>query len=279
MSNSRWDVKLAIVSGAASGIGSAVTRALLEDGSSVIAVDLNMTDAAVAMLEQACHNPDQKVVPVSGNVADAPGLRSLISAAVAEHGQPDFALNCAGINRTGNFEKISDEDYTAVITVNLLGSRNFARAVLPHMAAGSQFALLASLGGLVANYAYSAYSASKFGVVGLAEVLRVEYKPLGIGVSVICPPEIPTPMVEAEMKDMHPAQRALKDTGGLVELEDLVPYLLNKSVRDKQYMIIPGARARLTSLLFKLLPSRLIQAYTDSVVKKVFVEHPDAPKR
>jgi len=63
------------------------------------------------------------------------------------------------------------------VDINLKGSRNFAAAVLPHMASGSRLVLLASLAGLVGNYAYAAYNASKFGVVGLASALRIEYKP------------------------------------------------------------------------------------------------------
>ena len=172
--NSRWSVERAVVSGAASGIGQAAVEDLLRDGASVIAVDLNLPQSVIEDFQALAIHPNQMILPVTADVTDAPGLRESVAEAVAEMGAPDFALNCAGIQRAGNFEQISDADYSAVINVNLLGSRNFALAVLPHLSTGGQFALLASMGGLVGNYGYSAYAASKFGVIGLAEVLRLE---------------------------------------------------------------------------------------------------------
>ena len=275
----RWSVRNAIISGAASGIGQAAIKTLVADGSNVVAIDLKISAATMEELNTLKTHQDQKIVALEVDVTNAKELRESISSAVMELGAPDFALNCAGIQRAGNFERISDEDYAAVINVNLLGSRNFARAVLPHMHAGSQLALLASMGGLVGNYGYSAYAASKFGVVGLAEVLRLEYKPLDIGISVICPPEIPTAMVEQEMKTMHPVARALKDSGGLVQLEELIPYMLNESILKKKYMVIPGRQARILRVALKLIPTALMNMYTDSVVRKVFKREPGAPKR
>lgn len=86
------------------------------------------------------------------------------------------------------------------VEVNLIGSRNFSAAVLPLMTPGAQLALIASLAGLVPNYGYAAYSASKFGVVGLAGCLRLEYRPKGIDVCVVCPPGVETPMVTEERR-------------------------------------------------------------------------------
>ncbi|MEH6569284.1 MAG: SDR family NAD(P)-dependent oxidoreductase [Halioglobus sp.] len=275
----RWNVRTAVISGAASGIGQAAIKALVADGSNVVAIDLKIPAATLEEFTILKTRQDQKIITLEADVTNAEGLREAVSSAVMEIGEPDFALNCAGIQRAGNFERISDADYAAVINVNLLGSRNFARAVLPHMHAASQLALLASMGGLIGNYGYSAYAASKFGVVGLAEVLRLEYKPLDIGVSVICPPEIPTAMVEEEMKTMHPVARQLKDSGGLVQLEELIPYMLNESILKKKYMVIPGRQARILRVALKLIPTGILNMYTDSVVRKVFKREPGAPKR
>ena len=274
-----WNVRTAIISGAASGIGQAAIKALVADGSNVVAIDLKISAATLEEFNTLKTRQDQKIIALDADVTNAEGLRKAISSSVMELGAPDFALNCAGIQRAGNFERISDEDYAAVINVNLLGSRNFARAVLPHMHAGSQLALLASMGGLIGNYGYSAYAASKFGVVGLAEVLRLEYKPLDIGVSVICPPEIPTAMVEEEIKTMHPVARALKDSGGLVQLEELIPYMLNESILKKKYMVIPGRQARILRVALKLIPTGVVNMYTDRIVRNVFKREPGAPKR
>ncbi|MGI9295791.1 MAG: SDR family NAD(P)-dependent oxidoreductase [Pseudomonadales bacterium] len=277
--SSRWGVKHAIISGGASGIGLAIAKALLADGANLTILDLNIPDAKQQELGAQKKAANQEILSVEVNIADAPSVRSAVQAGVEKFGAPDFALNCAGINLTGNFAHINDDDFARVINVNLLGSRNFAHAVLPHMQAGAQFALLASLGGILANYAYSAYSSSKFGVMGLANVLRTEYAAVGIGVSAICPPEVPTPMVAEEHKSMHPAQRALKDSGGVVDLVDLVPYVLDHALLKKNFLIIPGTQAKLMYWVSRLLPLRWFNAYVDRVVRQVFSQHPDAIKR
>jgi NAD(P)-dependent dehydrogenase (short-subunit alcohol dehydrogenase family) len=277
--NSRWNVKHAIISGGASGIGLAMAKALAADGSHITVLDLNAPVAIIEQIVAQCKTQDQQVLAIEVNMTDAPAVRAAVASAVEQQGPPDFSLNCAGIQFADNFEKIPDDAFAKVINVNLIGSRNFAVAVLPTMQPGSQLALLASMGGLIANYAYSAYSASKFGVVGLAEVLRTEYAAVDIGISMICPPEVPTPMVEEEMRHMHPVQRELKDSAGLVTTDELVPYALDKCVLKKQFRVIPGARARLMYVLSRYLPSSIFNWYIDGVVRKTFAKNPDAPRR
>ena len=87
--------------------------------------------------------------------------------AAAALGAPELAINCAGIQRASPFEQLPAEHFEQTVAVNLVGSRHFAAAVLPHMVAGSRLALVSSMAGFAANYSYAAYSAAKFGVVGL----------------------------------------------------------------------------------------------------------------
>lgn len=277
--SSRWSVKHAIISGGSSGIGLAMAKALAADGSHITVLDLSAPEQIIEQIVAECKTDAQQVLAIEVNMTDATAVRAAVAQVLEQQGAPDFALNCAGIQFADNFEKIPDDAYDKVIMVNLIGSRNFAVAVLPTMQPGSQFALLASMGGLIANYAYSAYSASKFGVVGLAEVLRIEYAPVGIGISMICPPEVPTPMVEEESRHMHPVQRELKDSAGLVTTDELVPYALDKCVLKKQFRVIPGARARLMYMLSRYLPSGFFNWYVDGVVRKTFSSNPDAPRR
>lgn len=276
---SRWGVKNAIVSGGASGIGLAMAKALAADGSNVVVLDLHAPQKVVKEVEAACCNDSQQVLSYEVDITDAPAVRAAVNEAVAKLGMPDFALNSAGVQFARNFEQIPDDKFAMVINVNLLGSRNFAVAVLPHMENGCQLALVASMGGMVTLYGYSAYSASKFGVVGLGEVLRSEYKPLGIDITLICPPEIPTPMVEEEKKNMHPVAAALKDTGGVVSLEELVPYTLDQTILKKKGLVIPGIEARLTYHATRLIPRSVFNWYTDNVTSKVLRKNPDAPRR
>src|SRR3546814_19586442 len=87
------------------------------------------------------------------------------------------------------------------------------------MGKGSCLALIASMAGLTSNYAYAAYGAPKFGVVGLATTLRYEYEPLGIGISCICPPEVKTPMVASERANGNPVSLELKEFAGSLEID------------------------------------------------------------
>lgn len=276
---SRWNTKHAIISGGASGIGLATAKALLADGSNLSVLDLRISDDLRDDLASNRLNDAQQLQLLPVDITDAAAVREAVDEAVNLLGKPDFALNCAGINLTANFAHIADQDFARVININLLGSRHFAVAVLAHMQAGAQLALLASLGGLIANYAYSAYSASKFGVVGLANVLRTEYAIEDIGVSAICPPEVPTPMVEAEHESMHPAQRALKDSAGVVELDYLVPYMLDAAILKKRFMIVPGLQAKLMYAVSRFAPMSWLHAFVDRTVRQVFDQHPDAIRR
>ena len=122
-----------------------------------------------------------------------------------------------------------------------------------------------ALAGFTPNYSYAAYSASKFAVVGLAKVLRLEYKPRGIGVSLICPPEVDTPMVLEERKNMHPASRELKGFGGSLSIEAAVAGILEGLDAGRE-LIIPGRKARLSYFCNRYLPDFIVNGLVDRVV-------------
>lgn len=271
MGNSRR--RVVFITGGMSGIGHYLAGMYADEGCDVALFDLSVNDARLKEIEARCKVLGQCARAWRADVCDAAGTRAAVDAAVAELGAPDLVINSAGVQRAGEFLKQSAEDYELVIRVNLNGSRNVAAATLPHMRTGGQLAFLASMAGLTANYSYTAYCASKWGVVGLASVLRIEMKPKGIDISVICPPEIPTPMVEQELLTMHPVARALKDFAGVVSLEDACAEI--KAGLDKRrFRIIPGSKARFTYLLARFLPDFFLQGITDSKVRKILAQHP-----
>jgi short-subunit dehydrogenase len=106
---------------------------------------------------------------------------------------------------------------------------------------------------LVTSYSYAAYNASKHGVVGLAGALRLEYIDKGVEVSVICPPEINTPMVVEERKTLAPAGAKLKEAAGTLELDPACDYILAK-LKRRSYMIVPGFRARCITVIARWFP-------------------------
>jgi NAD(P)-dependent dehydrogenase (short-subunit alcohol dehydrogenase family) len=255
--------KTTFVTGGGSGIGLALAEALASRGAKVAAFDLKFSDAARARLRMAC--PDALFFEV--DVRDAAGVDEAVNKAVEKIGAPDVAINSAGVQVARPFLEISSERYDFVIDINLKGSRNFAAAVLPHMGKGSHLALVASIAGVVSNYGYAAYSSSKFGVVGLASALRIECRTHGICVSVICPPEVETPMVEEERRTAPAVTMQTKQFAGTVTLDELCVQVMHGLDRGR-FMIVPGSwRARFTVFLGRTFP-RLMASITDSMIAK-----------
>ncbi|MBP6683695.1 MAG: SDR family NAD(P)-dependent oxidoreductase, partial [Halioglobus sp.] len=155
-----------------------------------------------------------------------------------------------------------------VMRVNVFGSRNFVDAVLPYLRPGARLALVASMAGFAANYSYAAYCASKFAVVGLGRVLRLELRPGDIDVSIICPPEVDTPMVVEEAKTMHPVSRTLKDLGGSLSLEEAMKGIL-AGLDAGRHVIIPGFKAKLTYFCNRYLPDFIMNGVVDRIVRSV----------
>src|SRR3546814_20220692 len=121
------------------------------------------------------------------------------------------------------------------------------------MGKGSCLALIASMAGLTSNYAYAAYGAPKFGVVGLATTLRYEYEPLGIGISCICPPEVKTPMVASERANGNPVSLELKEFAGSLEIDPACDAML-AGLDAGRWMIIPGVNSRIPAFAARHLP-------------------------
>ncbi len=119
----------------------------------------------------------------------------------------------------------------------------------------------------MSNYGYAAYSSSKFGVVGLATALRIECKTRGIAVSVICPPEVETPMVEEERRTAPAITMQTKQFAGTVTLDDLCVQVMHGLERSR-FLIVPGSwRARFTVFLGRTFP-RLMASVTDNMIAK-----------
>ena len=259
----RWET--AFVTGGGSGIGLRLVERLIDDGARVAIFDLRLAEAVrSALTERAAARGGSTCSFHEVDIRDRAALAAAVTAAVAATGAPALAINCAGTQISKAFVDLSGDEFDFVVGVNLVGSRNFAAAVLPAIRSGGQLALIASLAGLVANYGYTAYNASKFGVVGLAGALRLEYKPKGIDVSVICPPEVDTPMVTAERATGNPISLRLKAFSGTLSVEDACAEILH-GLEGRRWMIVPGSRARLTRRLAMMVPG-VMNAISDRMV-------------
>lgn len=244
----KWDT--ALISGGGSGIGLRVAEMLRARGTAVAVVDLRIDERSRSRLSAG----DGPAVSFhEADVSDGAALNTAVEDAVGAIGAPALALNCAGIQDSAAFPELSEERFRRVIEVNLIGSRNFAAAVLPHLRPGGQLALIASMAGLVPNYGYAGYSASKHGVVGLAGCLRLECKPQGIDVSVICPPEVETPMVDDERRSGDPIGLELKKFSGTLQVDDACDQIV-RGLAARRWMIVPGRRAQLTRRIAQFVP-------------------------
>ena len=250
------------ISGGGSGIGLYFAKKFAAMGAKVVIFDLRISEEVRSEL-MALSNA-QALAFHELDICDDSAVSAAAAESAAKLGGPELALNCAGIQISKPFLELSAAEFTRVVNINLIGSRNFAAAVLPHMGRGSRLAFVASLAGLVSNYTYAAYNASKFGVVGLAGAVRMDSIARGIEVSVICPPEVMTPMVEQELKTMDPITFELKQVAGTLDLDTACKEIF-AGLEKGDFYIIPGFRARMIWRLNRWFPG-LLQKKTDKII-------------
>lgn len=243
-----------VVSGGGSGLGFGLACRYLKRGLRVTILDLSLNDDRARNLEELTKQYHGAWQFKQANVTDATALKAAIVEAIETFGSIDLAINSAGVVINKSFADTSPEDFKRVIDINLNGSFNFASAVLPTMKPGARLALIASIAGLISNYAYSAYGASKFGVVGLATTLRYEYEHKGIHISCICPPEVQTPMVAEEHKHGNKVSLALKKFGGSMQADDACNQIL-QGLDAGKWMIIPSVNAKVLAASARLFPT------------------------
>lgn len=242
-----------VISGAGSGLGHGLAIRLLKRGTRVTVLDLVISDERRTALNAAAQQGKTRWAFLAANITDAVRMNAAVGEAVAVFGAPDLAINSAGIGLSKTFANMTTELFRKVIEVNLIGSYNFASAVVPKLQPGARLALVASLAGITSNYSYSAYGSSKFGVVGLATALRFEYEALGIHISCICPPEVKTPLVTEERASGDPVALDLKLIAGSMELDPACDQIL-AGLDAGHWMILPSFAAKATAFAAQRLP-------------------------
>jgi NAD(P)-dependent dehydrogenase (short-subunit alcohol dehydrogenase family) len=195
----RFEGRLAVVTGAASGIGRATALRLASEGASLALVDRNREGAEAVAAELG----SAKVGAYACDVSRAEEVRAAAAALVRDLGPPAVLANVAGIgrpSRTGRIEDVDDEGWHQTLAVNLSGPFYWCRELVPGMAERGRGAVVnvSSLAGRSksANADFS-YSASKAGLLGLTRHLAFDYGPRGVRVNAICPGGVDTPMIRA----------------------------------------------------------------------------------
>ncbi|MGC9502140.1 SDR family oxidoreductase [Baaleninema sp.] len=256
-----------IITGGSSGIGKATALKFAQQNAklSILARDSAKLDAAKAELEAVT---SQQVLALSADVSDRTAAETAIQTAIDRQGIPDLLVLSAGIAQPGYVTDLDTDTYERAMSVNYFGSLYCTRAVLPAMIQRRRghLVFLSSGAGLVGLFGYSAYSPSKFAVRGLAESLRGELKPQGIGVSVVYPPDTDTPQLAEENRTKPPETQAITATAKLWT-PDAIAREIVKGVRQNRFVIAPGLMMGMLARFHGAIDP-LLEGYFDRVVAK-----------
>jgi 2-keto-3-deoxy-L-fuconate dehydrogenase len=198
--------KVAIVTGAGSGIGAAITKLFARQGADVIALDL---------VETAAHNTAAAVRLAGGrasaypcDVSDAAGVDAVFAAIADAHPRVDILVNNAGISHIGSIEQTSPEDFDRLFRVNVRGVFLCARAAVSIMLRQGSGVILnmASIAGLVGLPDRFAYSMTKGAVLSMTRSIAIDFVKRGIRCNCICPARIHTPFVDGYLASHYPGR-------------------------------------------------------------------------
>jgi 3-oxoacyl-[acyl-carrier protein] reductase len=188
--------KVAVVTGAAQGIGRAIAETLARAGADVVVVDLDTTraqDTAAAVTAQG-----RRALTIKANVAEWSDVKAMTDQILEEWGRLDILVNNAGITRDGLLLRMKEEDWNLVLDVNLKGTFHCTKAVLPAMTKQRAGAMvnIASVVGVMGNIGQANYAASKAAVIGFTKTVAREYASRGITVNAVAPGFIETAMTQ-----------------------------------------------------------------------------------
>ena len=247
--------RTAVITGGASGIGYATARLLADEGMRLVLADIEPEP-----LERAAAGLD--AVAVVCDVGDKASVERLADRAWDECGTVDLVFNNAGVAVAGPVAAMAHADWEWLMRVNLWGPIHGVEAFLPRMieqGTGGHLLFTASFAGLVPNVGLGPYTVTKYGTVALAEVLRKELRPHGIGVSVLCPMRVETNIGTSERNRPEglggssagaaqpadpgsagpPGPAAADDRAGRVLPVDDVAADLVRAVRDGRLYVLP----------------------------------------
>lgn len=237
--DARFTDRVAIVTGAGSGLGRATARRLAEEGASVAAVDL-ATDAAEKVVAEIAETGG-RARAVTADVSEPASVRTAVDEVAAELGRPQIVVNSAGIGGFAHSTEESFERWSAILGVNLTGTFLVSQAALPHLLdGGGAIVNVASNAGLMGQPYSAAYCASKGGVVNLTRALALEYIKRGVRVNAVAPGGMNTPMIAGfsmpEGVDLKAFARVTSSLG-YAEPEELAGLIAFVASDDARYMV------------------------------------------
>lgn len=221
--------KVALVTGASRGIGSEIARTLARDGAFVIVNYNGSKDRAEAVVEEI-KAAGGSAVTYGCNVSDFLACEAMIKELIQTYGHIDILVNNAGITKDGLLMKMSEDDFNAVIDINLKGAfhtiRHLSRYLLKQRY--GRIINISSVSGVMGNAGQANYSASKAGVIGLTKSVARELASRGITCNAVAPGFIETDMTASlndDAKEKLISQIPLRTTGKTRDVAELVAFL------------------------------------------------------
>ena len=223
------DGKVALITGAARGIGKAIALKFASEGADIAFTDLVINDSAQETIREI-EELGRKVKGYASNCANFEETQAVVEEIVKDFGRIDVLVNNAGITKDGLVMRMSEQQWDAVIDVNMKGAFNFLHAVVPVMARqqGGSIINMASIAGQTGNPGQVNYSASKAGLIAMAKSVAKEMGPRGIRANSIAPGFIISEMTDAlpqAVKDEYLKMIPLKHGGTVEDIANTALYL------------------------------------------------------
>jgi len=251
--------KVALITGAGSGIGRAMAHSLAKRGCHLALADIHSTNLEQTAAEVRKYRV--KVSTVVLDVTDKEAIKKLPEEVIHHHGAVDILVNNAGIAAGGTFIMMSEEHFDRVMEVNFHAVVRITRAFLPHLLQREEARIvnLSSLFGLISPAEQTAYSASKFALRGFSNALRHELEETSVGVSVVHPGGIATNIAESAIQPkgatLEEINLKLARAKKLLRMPpDKAAEIIVKGIEHNKSRILVGTDAKLLSLMERMMP-------------------------
>jgi 3-oxoacyl-[acyl-carrier protein] reductase len=222
--------KVALITGGAQGIGKVTALLLAEKGADVAVSDVNREGAEETAKE--IERLGRRGLALEGDVSKPEDAEQIVDTTVEQLGGIDILVNNAGITRDGLLLRMTEEDWDAVLNVNLKGTFNCSKAAIKHMIKrkSGRIVNIASVVGEMGNAGQANYAASKAGIIGLTKSIAREYAQRGINVNAVAPGYIQTPMTEGlpdKVKEELKAQIPMARLGTALDVGNAIYFLVS----------------------------------------------------
>lgn len=219
--------RVALITGAARGIGATIALALAAEGTDIAVVDYGEQSAAEETLAKIAER-GVRVAYYRCDVSDFAAAKATADAVVKDFGKIDILVNNAGVTADKLLVRMEEADWDRVININLKGCFNMIKHVTPYMMRKryGRIVSISSVVGLMGNAGQANYSASKAGIIGLTKTVAKEFAPRGVTANAVAPGFIKTAMTEALSEEQKQAMYKLIPLGKLGETEDIAEAVL-----------------------------------------------------